>query len=97
MKLLPAETSLSGRWLLKDGRVVADDVCGRIDELVRGQLREIGRDASGWDALFVDPDDGRLWELVYLESNLQGGGPPVLRHLSATQARGKYGAIVPGE
>ncbi|MBL8340703.1 MAG: hypothetical protein JNL30_04475 [Rubrivivax sp.] len=95
MKLLPTETCLSGRWLLKAGRVVADDVCARIDALVRGHLRELGRDASGWDALFLDPSDGRFWELTYPDSSLQGGGPPRLQCLSATQAREKYGGFDP--
>lgn len=91
MKLLPTEICLTGRWLLKDGCVVADDICDRIEELVRLHLREVGRDASGWDALFVDPDDGRFWELIYPDSSLQGGGPPELRHLSVAQAKEKYG------
>jgi hypothetical protein len=95
MKLLPTETCLTGKWVLEDGRVVKDDVCTRIEDLTRGYLRELGRDASGWDALFVDPDDGRLWELVYPESDLHGGGAPELRHMPATQAKEKYGGIVP--
>ena len=95
MKLLPTETCLTGKWLLKDGRVVADPVCARIEELTRSHLRALGHDPSGWDALFVDPDDGRLWELIYPESGLHGGGAPELRQLSATQARAKYTGIVP--
>lgn len=95
MKLLPAETCLTGKWLLKDGRVVADEVCARIEELTQRHLLELGRDASGWDALFVDPDDGRLWELIYPESGLHGGGAPELRLLATVQAKQKYGGIVP--
>lgn len=96
MKLLPTETYLTGKWLSKDGRVVSDETCARIEELTRTHLRELGRDASGWDALFIDPADGRLWELVYPESGLHGGGAPELRYVSAEQAREKYGGIVPG-
>jgi hypothetical protein len=95
VKLLPNETCLTGKWVLKDGRVVADDVCGRIEDLTRSRLQQLGRDASGWDALFVDLEDGRLWELVYPESGQYGGGAPELRHLSAAQAKEKYGKIVP--
>jgi len=95
MKLLPTEICLTGKWVLNDGRVVADEVCARIEDLTRSRLRELGRDASGWDALFVDPEDGRLWELVYPESGQHGGGAPELRHLSAAQAKEKYGGIVP--
>ena len=73
------------------GRVQADANARRIENLVHSQLREVGRDASGWDALYVDPHDGRLWELLYLESESQGGGPPTLRNLSVSAARVKYG------
>ncbi len=96
MKLLPSETCLTGKWLSKDGRVVADETCDRVEELTRSYLRGLGRDASGWDALFIDPADGRLWELIYPVSGLHGGGAPELRHLSAEQAKEKYGDIVPG-
>lgn len=96
MKLLPTETCLSGKWLSKDRRVVADETCARIEELTRTHLRALGRDASGWDTLFMDPADGRLWELIYPESGLHGGGAPELRHLSTEQAKGKYGGVVPG-
>lgn len=93
MKLLPTETLLTGKWWAKDGRVVADDVCVRIEKLTRTHLRELGRDASGWDVLFVDPADGRLWELGYPESGQHGGGAPELRHLSIQQAKEKYRGI----
>lgn len=95
MKLLPTETHLVGKWLLKNGLVVADDVCVRIEELTRTHLRRLGSDASGWDALFMDPVDGRLWELIYPESGLHGGGAPELRHLSIHQSKEKYRDIVP--
>ena len=96
MKLLPTEMCLTGKWLLKDGRVVADEVCVRIEGLTRNHLRELGHDASGWDALFVDQNDGRLSQLVSPESGLHGGGAPQLRHLASAQAKEKYGSIVPG-
>jgi hypothetical protein len=95
MKLLPNETCLKGKWLPKDGRVEADEVCARIEELTRTVLRTLGHDASGWDTLFVDPADGRLWELTYPDSNQHAGGAPELRHLSVEQAKGKYGDIAP--
>jgi hypothetical protein len=96
MKLMPTETCLTGKWLSKDGRVVGDEACVRIEELTRTCLRELGRDASGWDALFMDPADGRLWELIYPESGLHGGGAPELRHVSVDRARQKYGDVVSG-
>lgn len=94
MKLLPTETLLTGAWLLRDGHVVGDDTCQRIKELARSHLSRLGHDASGWEVLYRDPDDGRLWELTYPESHLHGGGPPQLRCLTLTEARAKYGEVV---
>jgi hypothetical protein len=87
------ETEIRGRWIMVGGRVEADDDCRRIDELVAHKLRELGQDATGWDRLFVDPGDGRHWELTYPESELHGGGPPRLRYLQESEARAKYGHL----
>ena len=79
IKIAPSETALIGRWLPSNqGGSVADDTCRRIEVLVCGQLKELGRDPSGWDALYRDPEDGRLWELIYPNNELSGGGPPEL-------------------
>lgn len=94
MKILSTETQLTGKWLLRDGRAVADETCERINELVRSHFKQLGRDASGWDVLYRDPDDGRLWELTYPQSELHGGGPPQLRCMTLNEAKAKYGSIV---
>jgi len=95
MNLDPTETTLTGKWISDNhGGYVADDMCRRIDSLVRARLKELGRDNSGWDALYRDPDDERLWELIYPHSELQGGGPPQLRCLTIDEARMKYGDAV---
>jgi len=91
MKIKPHEIQINGKWLASDGMVVADETCRRIDELVSSCLKEQGRDPSGWDALYRDPDDGRLWELTYPQGELQGGGPPQLRYLPFGEACEKYG------
>lgn len=75
MNIEPDKTMLIGQWVLKDGRLVADDVNMRIVALTKSHLVEIGRDASGWLTLYRDPNDGRLWELDYPRSELHGGGP----------------------
>jgi hypothetical protein len=90
MKIRPDETELTGRFLARDGSIVADETCERIEELVRVHLRQLGRDASGWGALYIDPDDARLWELIHPHSEMHGGGPPQLRCLTRDQAEKKY-------
>ena len=90
----PGERAITGKWLTSQGRTVADETCQRIVNLTQEHLVELGRDSSGWDALYRDPDDGRFWELTYPQSGLQGGGPPQLRCLSTIEARPKYGHVV---
>lgn len=91
MKIRADETAIRGSWAQSGKDVLADDACRRIDELVQTYLEKIGHDASGWDALYRDPADGRYWELVYPESDLHGGGPPTLLNTSPDHARSKYG------
>jgi Immunity protein 27 len=88
------ETVLTGQWILKDGRVVADDVSRRILSLTKSHLVEVGRDASGWTTLYRDPSDGRYWELTYPQGELQGGGAPQLRYVTIQEAKQKYGEQV---
>ena len=73
------------------GNVVADDTAERIEWLATHVLEKIAIDASGWDTLFRDPSDDRLWELTYPESWQHGGGPPRLAVLSKGEAAEKYG------
>jgi hypothetical protein len=94
MNLQPTETELIGQWRFEGGRIIPDATCERIEYLRREVLREIARDTSGWDVLFKDPNDGRLWELTYPQSEMHGGGPPQLRCLSTHDAGMKYGDAV---
>jgi Immunity protein 27 len=88
--LEPTETELRGSWRRQRGRVVADEVCLRIESVRTNCLRQLGADVSGWDTLFVDPRDGRLWEIVYEHSEWHGGGPPTLRVIDGMAAKIKY-------
>jgi hypothetical protein len=89
------ETEIVGNWIEVDGRVVADEACERIKALVNGHLVELGssKESGGWDTLFQDPNDGRLWERTYLQGHMHGGGPPSLFNLSENDARKKYSQL----
>ena len=95
MKLIASsETEIIGKWLISQDRAVADETCQRIADLTKNYLVELGRDSSGWDTLYRDPNDGRFWELIYPQGELHGGGPPQLRCLSVDDAKRKYGNAV---
>ena len=95
MNIAPSETVITGRWLRgNQGQVTADETCKRIERLVANYLEALGTDASGWDALYRDPSDRRLWELIHPQSESSGGGPPELRQIGVEDARQKYGATV---
>ena len=71
----------------------ADELVSRIEHLIRHRLQRIGTDGSGWDTLYRDPRDGRLWEHSYPASHLHGGVPPVLRLIAPMAAAAKYAAF----
>ena len=91
MKLNSTETELIGRWEIVDGRVRSDTTCERIERLTTSYLEKIAasKDSGEWDTLFRDPGDGRYWERSYLQSEMQGGGPPRLSVLSAEKAHAR--------
>jgi hypothetical protein len=93
VRIEPEETILVGRWVSGPQGVTADVTCKRILRLVQLYLILLGRDASGWNSLHRDPQDGRLWELSYPESQLHGGGPPQLRQISLVDAMITYGRV----
>lgn len=95
MKLNADEQRVDGRWELRDGHVLADAACERIEELITKQLERIATDAAGWDTLYRDPHDGRYWELVYLRTEMDGGGPPSLIQVEKKAVVEKYG-LEPG-
>lgn len=93
MTLEPHEIDLTGHWLFKGRNVAGDTACERIEWLIAEHLTLLGTDASGWNDLYRDPDDGRLWELTFPQPEMHGGGPPRLTCLSIEQARGRYGTL----
>ena len=86
------EIEIVGNWIEVEGRVVADEAGERINLLVNEHLLKLGtnKQSGGWDTLFKDPNDGRFWELKYLQSHMHAGGPASLFKLSEEDARRKY-------
>jgi hypothetical protein len=93
LKLTSQDSDLVGQWMMKKDAVVADPTCARIEWLISNCLVQLGADSSGWDELYRDPDDGRLWELTWPQSEMHGGGPPRLTCLASDVAQRKYGTI----
>jgi hypothetical protein len=93
MQLSNKEERLVGQWIYENGSVHKDEMSKRIEWLINNQLKRIGTDKSGWDVLYIDPADNRLWELIYPESEMQGGGPPTLICISKEEAKQKYPSL----
>lgn len=73
-ELAPDEHDLRGDWLVqKDRSVIADATEERIEWLTKQKLQRLAKDSSGWETLYCDPRDGRLWELTYPQSEMHGG------------------------
>jgi Immunity protein 27 len=90
-ELATEEVDLRGNWIVqKDRSVVGDATEQRIEWLTTQKLERIARDSSGWETLYRDPRDGRLWELTYPQSEMHGGGPCRLHVVSRDEAAGKY-------
>ena len=84
------EASLVGRWVVSGGKIVADDVCRRIEYLINDALVRVAADPTGWFTLYEDLVDGRYWELSYPQSEQTGGGAPRLEVLEREEAARKY-------
>jgi hypothetical protein len=89
--LQPNEPEIRGEWLDTGGKVVGDAACERIEWLVKLRLERLASDAVGRDTLYRDPRSGRFWEHTYPRSEGHDGDPPMLRGISASDAKSKYG------
>jgi len=94
MRIGAHETEIVGAWILQDGRVSNDAACSRIEALIQTELVFIAKDWSGWEALYLDNNDGRYWERTFPHGELQAGGPPALRIIDFNDAVQKYGLPV---
>jgi hypothetical protein len=77
-----------------DGSIQADAVERRIQWLAANRLERIASDTSGWDTLYRDPQDGRLWQLTFPNSDFHGGGPRRLTVIDRVSASLKYSLTV---
>jgi hypothetical protein len=92
VRIKPDETEIIGNWIIIDGRASSDAAEERINKLISNYLEKlaISSVSGGWDVLYRDPIDGRLWELTYPQGHMHGGGPKRLSSLSAAMAMAKY-------
>ena len=63
----------------------------RAAQLTAMKLVKLASRAGGWISLYRDPEDNRLWELSYPQSEMHGGGPPLLRVVSRIDATVAFG------
>lgn len=89
--LKPYEVELRGSWIYAGTYVRADAVSERIEWLCSSRLVRLALDRSGWETLYLDPNDNRLWERTFPQSEMHGGGPPTLRLIAPSHATEKYG------
>ena len=94
MEIGPDETEIIGSWVMVNGRMTEDDASLRIRSLVEAELQHIATSKNGWENLYRDPRDGRLWDLTYPRSEMQGGGPQALLLISPQRAQEKYAVSV---
>ena len=82
-KLSPMENDLIGKWVPAEHGVREDETAERIVWLTNYVLEEVADspESGGWETLFRDPDDGRLWERTYPMGQMHGGGPRALQTL----------------
>jgi len=90
-ELRPDESELVGSWAEHVGARSHDLVDQRIFWLVSRRLLARGSANGGWDQLYLDPRDGRFWELTFPHGSLHGGGPRRLAVIGEAEARAKYG------
>ncbi len=89
--LRSVEIVVEGHWRSDaSGTAIADAATSRIEGLLRSHLAFVAASSDGWSRLFRDPNDGRLWEHTYPQSEMHGGGPPRLQVITSDMARLRY-------
>jgi immunity protein 27 of polymorphic toxin system len=90
MPIGPDEDQIIGGWVMINGGMVDNDTSRRITSLVQTELQHIATSPNGWERLYLDPHDGRFWELTYPRSEMQGSGPRALLLVQPQKAHEKY-------
>lgn len=90
MKLNPEESELVGNWIFDNKKIRRDEICERIEWLIKNELQYVAATSGGWEKLYFDPVCGRYWELTHPNGEMQGGGPPILKVISKEVAKRKY-------
>jgi Cu2+-containing amine oxidase len=88
--IAPNELEIVGSRMMVNGRMIEDNASRRITHLIKNELEQIANTKDVWEKLYRDPRDGRYWELVNPQSEMQGGGPPALQVIERQSARQKY-------
>ena len=88
------ETLIEGKWTFDGSSMHADVSCKRIEWLINNRLKELAVNSDSWESLYQDPKDNRYWLLAYPESHMHGGGPPLLKAITQTEAQGKFNAHI---
>jgi hypothetical protein len=89
-ELKPEENKQIGGNIQIENKFIEDEVSKRINWLIQNRLKKIAKDESGWLILYQDPNDNRYWELSYPQSEIHGGGMPMLVNISKELAYSKY-------
>jgi hypothetical protein len=84
------ERTIIGKWIPQGDRTVADEACAWIKRLTSEVFRQVAEREGGWRVLYVDPSTGSYWELTYPESQMHGGGPPMLTRLDPDEVQTYY-------
>jgi hypothetical protein len=97
VELHPNERLLTGRWLYVDGDMKGDQVEERIEHLISNHLQQVAVSPQygAWQVLYVDPQDGRYWQLSYPNSEMHGGGPKELEQIGYERAVEIFGPLPP--
>lgn len=94
---LAARKPIVGHWESRGKKVAGDGNCRFVERAIADRLRKVAPhpEAGRWQVLYVDPVLGGHWELVYLEGDRHGGGPPSLVPIDKQEALKVYGRLDP--